>query len=210
MDSALRKKGVEKEWIIMLQDIVLSLLASLLSILIVRWLSDPIPGFTLLVAKWLGVSLIGTIAGVYISKSYKDVRRYATVRSIAKAVVSIFIKAVVVILALSFRLIILPPPSTYAVIAVLCDLILSGIFILNIRVYARLFNKEDIRIEDKAARKTALVVGTSLASVHLAAELDGKGYDVLGLITRALVLPIPLGKISARAGTSSSKRASRM
>ena len=48
--------------VIFLQDIVLSLLASLLAILLVRWVTEPIAGFTALVAGYLGVSLAATCA----------------------------------------------------------------------------------------------------------------------------------------------------
>ena len=40
------------------QDIILSLLASLVSILVIRWISEPIPGYTVLVLKWLAASAL--------------------------------------------------------------------------------------------------------------------------------------------------------
>ena len=49
--------------LVILQDLALSLAASLLSILIVRWLTDPIPGFSSRVWIWLGGALLGTLAG---------------------------------------------------------------------------------------------------------------------------------------------------
>ena len=53
------------ERLVLLQDMILSLLASLLSILLVRWLAEPIPGFTTLVMHWLIAALIGSLLGIF-------------------------------------------------------------------------------------------------------------------------------------------------
>ena len=37
-------------------DLALLLMASLLAILLVRWVSEPIPGFSSIVLKWLSVA----------------------------------------------------------------------------------------------------------------------------------------------------------
>lgn len=79
-----------------------SLLASLLSILLVRWLSDPIPGFTSLVLKWLGVAALGTLAGILITSSYKVIRQFATVRSIAKTMMALLVKEVAMVSVLAW------------------------------------------------------------------------------------------------------------
>ena len=55
--------------LILFQDMTLSVLASLLSILMVRWISDPIPGFTAVVLVYIGSALLFTLTGVLISGS---------------------------------------------------------------------------------------------------------------------------------------------
>ncbi len=62
--------------LIILQDCGVSVLASLLSILLVRWMSDPISGFSLLVGKWLLYALAASFIGFFVTRSYKAVRRY--------------------------------------------------------------------------------------------------------------------------------------
>ena len=168
---------------ILFQDVVISLLASLLSILLVRWLSDPIWGFTLVVAKWLGAALVGTVAGVLVSGCYKDVRRHATVRSLAKTLVAIAMKEAVLLVALLTRLVVLPAP-VFGLLALLSDLLLTGLILSYIRVSARLLAPMEAGLTEKASRKTALVAGTSAASLHMAAELEKQGYDVVGLLSR--------------------------
>ena len=49
------EKQYASRGLILFQDTVLSLLGSLMAILLVRWMSDPIPGYTILLLKWLSV-----------------------------------------------------------------------------------------------------------------------------------------------------------
>jgi hypothetical protein len=49
---------------VLVQDVTLSVLASLLSVLLVRWISEPIPGFTSIVTHWLLAALAGTLLGL--------------------------------------------------------------------------------------------------------------------------------------------------
>lgn len=166
-----------------MQDIVLSLLGSLLSVLLIRWLSEPKPGFIFLVLKYLSVSAIGIIAGVLISGCSKDIKRYATVRSIAKVVVAILIKEIAIIAAILLNVISLSLPSL-EVLLILADLILTGIAMSYIRISARLMSGAYSNLSEKASRKTALVSGTSDPSLILAGELEKDGYNVMGLLTR--------------------------
>ena len=67
--------------LVLLQDTALSVAATLLSVLLVRWLSDPIPGFSAILFRWLGASLVLTVASLWLVGSQRLVQRYATVRS---------------------------------------------------------------------------------------------------------------------------------
>lgn len=165
------------------QDILLSLAASLVSILIIRWISEPIPGFTVLVLKWLAVSAAGTVPGVLISRCSRDVKKYATVRSIARVMTAILIKEAVLVLMLVVGLVILPQMLQYVLI-ILLDFILTLGALSYIRVASRLLSGHGPNPSQMASRKTALVAGTDDASLNLASELEKEGYDVIGLLTR--------------------------
>ena len=39
---------------VLLQDSILSVLASLLALLLIRWMTSAVPGFMTIVARWLG------------------------------------------------------------------------------------------------------------------------------------------------------------
>ena len=165
---------------VFLQDLSLSLLASLLSILLVRWLSEPIPGFTVLVFKWLGVAVVGMSAGMMLTSSYKEVRSFATVRSMAKTGLTILVKEAVLTLALLVGLLHLS--LTYSIIAIMADAILTAGVLLYLRFSARLMLKQT-DIKTKAARSSAMVFGTDEPSLIMAEELTREGHDVVGLAT---------------------------
>ena len=168
--------------IIFLQDLMVSLLASLLAILLIRWISEPIPGFTLLVVKWLAAALVAMVAGLLLSSSYKDVRRFATVRSMAKTVMTVLVKEAGLSLVFITGLVRLPVSN--ALLVILVDAVLSGALLLYLRFSARLLLKHNTDIKSQAQRRSALVVGTSDASLAMAAELEKEGYSVVGLLTR--------------------------
>ena len=165
------------------QDILLSLIASLVSILVIRWISEPIPGYTWIVFKWLAASAVGTVPGILISGCSRDVKKYATVRSIARVMTAILIKEAVLVATLVFGLVKLPMAPYYLLI-MLMDFILTGGALSYIRVASRLLAGHDPNPSEMASRKTALVAGTDQIALNLAAELEKEGYDVVGLLSR--------------------------
>ena len=166
--------------IVFLQDLLLSLLASLLSILLVRWLSEPIPGYTVLVVKWLAAAAVGMSAGMLVTSSHKEVRSFATVRSMAKTGLTILVKEAVLATALVAGLIRLP--LTLSLLALMADAILATGFLLYLRYSARMLLKQT-DVKAKASRQSALVFGTDQASLLMAEDLKREGYDVVGLVT---------------------------
>ncbi len=165
------------------QDILLSLTASLVSILVIRWISEPIPGFTVLVLKWLAAATLGTVPGILISGCSRDMKKYTTVRSIARVMAAILIKEAVLVLTLVIGLVKLPLAPYYLLIMLL-DLILTGGALSYLRVASRLLSGRGPNPSQMASRKTALVAGTEQASLDLASELEKEGYDVIGLLSR--------------------------
>lgn len=164
------------------QDIFLSMLASVVSILVIRWISEPIPGYTVLVLKWLAASALGTIPGILISGCSRDVKKFSTVRSIARVMLAIFIKEIVLVAALVLGLVKLPHASL-SLLIMLMDLILTGGALSYLRVASRLLAGHGPNPSEMASRKTALVAGTDIPSLNLAQELEKEGYDVIGLLS---------------------------
>lgn len=178
-----RSRRYVRSRIILLQDVLISLLASLLAILFARWIFDAFPGFAWAVAKWLGVALLASLAGFLLLGSHKDVRRYATVRSMARALLAIGVKEVLLALALLTGLVRLPS-TAYAVMVVLSDLLMTSVGLSYVRMSARMIRHSDpAHVKALASHRTALVSGTDDAAIRLADSLEKEKYEVVGFLT---------------------------
>ena len=166
---------------IFFQDTVFSLLSSSLALLAVRWLTDPIRFFTTLMAKWLGISLVGIVAGLLITKSYKSVRRYHSFAAAQRIILTVVIKEIFPIAAMLTGLVKLPSPALSA-IAILLDAVFTLFFTLYLRFTIDKISSEEKEIMEKATRRTALIKGTSPESIALAEQAE-ETYDVVGFLS---------------------------
>ena len=174
------KKAYASTWLILLQDCVLSVLASLLAVLLVRWLSDPIPHFSRIAGAYslcaFGTSLLGFI----VTGSHRAVRRYATNRTWLLLIASLLIKEALLVVLLLFGIFHIPT-VTLSVLMISADIILSLVLVLYPRYAASVVMSDNKEVMKKAKRKTALVQGTSAASIALADEAETSGrYMVAG------------------------------
>ena len=175
--------GFASRRLVLLQDTALSVLATLLSVLLVRWLLEPIPGFSSVVFRWLGASLVLTVAGLLIAGSQRLVQRYATVRSSMRLLWAMLIKIVGLVLVVVVGWISLPSP-VYVVMALLADFVLSMGAMLFARLLAAELTRENARVAENAAKGTVLVYGTGPDSVALAEVTEREGrYTVAGFFT---------------------------
>ncbi len=176
-----RKRKYAGLGLILFQDCVLSLIASLLAVLLSRWLSDPVQGFTMFVLKWLGISLVASFAGFLVTGTFKLVRRYLTLNSIALLIAATLIKEIilgVVLLTGIIRFSSVP----LAVMALLVDAMLTVSMLFYMRFAAKMFSESGAeKVMAKVSRRNALVDGTDDDSVALAECLESSGeYNVLG------------------------------
>lgn len=167
--------------LILLQDSVLSLVASLLAVLLARWLSDPVPGFTTFALKWLGISLVASLAGFFSTGSFKSVRRYLTLNSVALLIAATVIKEIILGVLLLFGAVRFPSVPL-AVMAVVVDAVLTASMLFYMRFAAKMFSGSGAKtVMAKVSRKNALVDGTDDDAVALADSLEASGeYNVLG------------------------------
>ena len=178
-----KSKYTGSKWIL-IQDCILSLIASLFAILLVRWLSEPMPGFTWTVMKWLSGSLAGSLIGFLATGSWKIVRRYSTLRSTGYAILAILIKEIVLILFLVTGFVKLPS-SAFGVLAVATDFILTALILLFIRIAAQMLSPStDEEVRKKSVRKNVLIAGTTPGAVKLCDEVEEEGYYIVsGFVT---------------------------
>ena len=178
-----KSKYTGSRWILV-QDCILSLVASVFAILLVRWLSEPMPEFTWTVAKWQAGSLIGSLLGFLVTGSWKIVRRYATLRSTGYAILAILIKEIILILFLVTGFVKLPSPA-FGVLAISTDFILNALILLFIRIAAKMLSpSSDEEVRQKSVRKNVLIAGTTTGAVKLCDEVEEEGYyNVAGFVT---------------------------
>ena len=169
--------------LILIQDLALALVSSLLSVLLVRWLSEPVPHFTNIVLRWLLVSFAGMLAGLLVTRMMNVVTRYVTVRSSLRLVWAALIRVVIQVTVLisgwvSF------PSTVYSVMVILSDFVLTMTLLLVVRFFVSEVTRENARVAAEAAKGTALIAGTGESSVELADRTDNEGrYTVVGFFS---------------------------
>lgn len=169
--------------LVIIQDLALSVVASLLSILIVRWLTDPIPGFSSRVWIWLGGALVGTLIGGLVSGLWKLELRYLNINALGTLSVCVLVKDMILTALLVFGLIHLPAREL-GWLAVVVDILLTIGLMLTPRYIFTALRREERAVSRNIGRSTALVAGTGSASVQLAAEAEASGrYQVVGFLT---------------------------
>lgn len=171
-------------WFTLLQDCILSGLASLMSILLVRWASSPIAGFTGLVLAWVGAAVVGTAVGSVLGGSYRVLRRWASSRSFPRLVACVALKEAVLTICLLADWIALSSQAM-GILAILSDTMLTLLLLLYSRFSARVLSgAEAERLKQAAARKSALVYGTDEGAVALAKEVaSSDDFSVVGFIS---------------------------
>ena len=178
--ASLFRKGSR---LVILQDLSLSVVASLLSILTIRWLSDPIPGFSTLVWYWLATALMATLVGGIASGLWNTELRYLNLATVGKLAVCVFVKEVFIAGILLFGLIHFPSRE-FAWLAVAADILLTAGLLLTPRYVFTSLRREERAVSRSLGRKTALVAGTGASSIALAAEAESSGrYHVVGYLT---------------------------
>ena len=180
--SHIAAQGYKGADLVLFQDCVLSAVASLLSILLVRWLSEPVPGFTARVLAWVGIAGGATAFGSLLSGSHKVVRRWATLGSTSRLLGTLLVKEAVMVVVILTRFVSMPS-AALAVVAILTDVMLTGIFLLYIRFAARMFSRSEVvKVKREAARMNALIWGTDASAVEMARDLS-KEYNIVGFLT---------------------------
>lgn len=176
-------------------DIVLSVAASLLAILMVRWQSDPIPGFSAKVWAWLFVALFGATVGGLLSDLWRHDVRIMDGKATGRVFASILVKEFLMLSALFFGLVTMPS-RLLATLLLLADTVLSALFLLAPRFLLASLRKEEKAVNEIIGQKLALVAGTDAKSVMMAEGAVAFGhYKIIGYLTDK---PEMAGKTIAR------------
>ncbi|MCF0164895.1 MAG: exopolysaccharide biosynthesis polyprenyl glycosylphosphotransferase [Bacteroidales bacterium] len=166
---------------ILIMDIVISLFASLFSVLLIRFLMNPIFGFMRFLLFWLGCAAISSFFAFLITETHKVVVRYSTVRSLGRVLAATVIKlALLIPLVYFFRV-----DSSYS-LKLLCvtDFLMTLAALVTARVLIIIIYddlKKDVKRDVNRLR--IMVLGTNDKSVSIVTRLDNSpNYMVIGFL----------------------------
>ena len=169
--------------LILLQDSVLCMLASLLSILLVRSLSEPIPGFSVLVWRFLAAALAGSLIGSAVSGLWKMEVRSLNAHLFGVFLLLILLKELVLAVVMIAGFVQLPS-KIYAFLAISVDILFTAGLLLAPRYIFATLRREERAVARNLGRMTALVAGTGERSVAMALDAEASGrYNVVGFVT---------------------------
>ena len=165
-------------------DTGLSALGSLAAVLLMRCVSEPVPGFVGLVVLWLGAGVAWTVLALLVFGRGKKWHRFASSRSRAQLLRIVAVKGAGMAL-LGFSGASDALSGVQMLILVLADVLFSGAALFLPRVLVRAVWREEQTILSSAGQPNALVAGTGRASVAYAKEIESAGkYNVVGFLTR--------------------------
>lgn len=172
-----------KSSVVLLQDLLLSMLATLLATLVVRWLSRPIYNFRLIVLGSVLLSGAVSLAAFLLTGTHKIVVRHASMMSMEKFFRAAILKEVLLGLFYFSRL--LPVPPKMALFILLTDFLLVLVIILTTRILsARIYGTTGINPAEDVMKLSVMISGTSDESIAVNAVLDVQDqYNLLGYLT---------------------------
>lgn len=168
------------------QDCVFSVIASLLTVIFVRWLvQHPIPGFTLVALIWLFASLIATLVACLASGSSKTVVRHATINAVSSRVAAILVKEAILVLFLIVYTHWFSIPSILITLTIVLDAAFTAVALFCPVVILRKLEKaRAVDITKEVSLPNALVVGRDDESFIYARQLQSQGnFNVIGLLS---------------------------
>lgn len=182
-NNSSRKKKYASRNRVLFQDVVFSMLASLLSILFLRWMTAPYHGFTTRALIWLGVSLVASFTGALVSGSFNVIKRYTNGFTLHRIIFSIVVKEALMFTAVVVGLVRVGGNAECALL-ILADTLITTLFLMYFRWTARQLRLEHETVETMAGRQTAVIHGTHSEAIDLMEQIEHDGrYQVVAFIT---------------------------
>lgn len=173
-----------RNWIILLLDLSISGVASLVAILLMRWMSEPFFGFQKFTLIWLMVSIIASFIGFYLMKTYRIVIRYSSLTAVSKLTNATLIKES--ILGLGILLGFIGNGLVRVdITTIVLDALFSVFFLIIVRVVMiQALNTLSTSVEDEIGKVRVMVYGTSNKSIAVLTRLSvSQHYDVIGILS---------------------------
>ncbi len=167
-------------------DLLVSLSASICTIIFVKEMlsgTGITTGFTL---SWLFLSLIASSVFFFVLKTYRTIIRHSTLKEFAKICVASFLKS----MSVGFILMALSPSDTYYAILMALDMSLTIVFLLLVRVMMIImYDMLREKVISSRKRVNVMVYGVDDKSVALVMRLaNSPHYNVIGYLNFGLRL----------------------
>jgi lipopolysaccharide/colanic/teichoic acid biosynthesis glycosyltransferase len=166
------------------QDTLLSCVASLFSILLVRWVSEPSFGFTRHVLFFLTGAFLFTLLGLLLTGGFRFVGTNESFWTGRRLAYTVIIKELCMFI-LMLTGVIGKQVLAHMLLAVMSDAIFTMALLIYPRALISRIRKEDREMRSLPDRSNALVFGDDEAAAALAENAAQSGrYEVLGLLSR--------------------------
>ena len=180
-DKPKRRRSIQDS---LFQDTILSCIASLFSILLVRWVSEPSFGFTRHVLFFLTGAFLFTLLGLLLTGSFRFVGSNESFWTGRRLAYTVIIKELCMFI-LMLTGIVGKQMLAHILLAVMSDAIFTIALLIYPRAIISRIRKEDREMRSLPERSNALVFGDDEAAASLAENATQSGrYEVLGLLSR--------------------------
>lgn len=170
--------------LILVIDLIVSGLASLCALVLVKMLLPDVPQISEFTLLWLSCSVVYSFVIFFLLKTYRSVIRHSTLREIAKFAVAVIGKEILLGLTILFY-----PPAPLSDIHMLAllllDLLLTlcGLILIRVAMIV-VYDMVKDNLKSRTQRQHVLVYGFSEKSVSLVTRLQSSPhYKVVGFLT---------------------------
>ena len=163
---------------------VISLIASLFAVLLIRFVSDPFGNLTRFIGIWILLSAIFSALAFWLTGTYRMIIRHSSYKSIGKIIAAVICKEVGLALA-----VLLGSIKYYSLniewLVLLIDSLLSFVFLLLFRLtVVVVFDLARNSVQQEVRRIGVLIYGVGDNSVAMASRLElSDNYRVEGFLT---------------------------
>lgn len=167
-------------------DLMVSTLASLLAILLLRWVTAPVLEFGHFVYVWVLFGFLSGLLGILVTGTNRIVIKHTTIQSVGKILGTTLIKDGIMFLLILSNLFHFGNQPRADVLLLVFDLLLTLTMLIITRLLViAVYNDLKDSPEKKVDRIPIMIYGTSDKSVAMVVRLENSiHYDVVGYLTR--------------------------
>lgn len=173
-----------RNWTILLLDMGISAVASLVAILLMRWVSEPFLEFQHFTLVWIIVSILASFVGFYMFKTYRIVIRYSNFSAVEKLTWATIVKETLLGICLILGLI-GSKMLRVDVTTLVLDAMITVFLLLIVRVIMiQAINNMANSVDNNLGRLRVMVYGINNKSISVLTRLqESSHYDVIGILS---------------------------